>query len=134
MIIFASTHFARCKTVVIPSQTRYCKYPSQIIFSTFPDQLAARARWADRQKSNSDFCLRIVRRGHYGNNRSRISPPINSGNVYKPRIYDRERCWCNMPVAASLLLLLLLPPLLLLLLLLLLHRGATVREWSREPY
>jgi len=121
-------------------RTRYCKYPPQIIFRRkhFPNlsRVCEHAR-AARDKNPATFAAHFLhirselRRGHYGNNRSRISPAINSGSVYKPRIYDRKRCWCNISQ--------------------LLHRcccccccccycccccccGVTFRERSREPY
>lgn len=87
-------------------RTRYCKYPPQIIFRRehFPIRSRfrnARARHVPvgraGQKFSGDF-LRIrseLRHGHYGNNRSRISPAINSTSVCKPHIYDRKRCRRN---------------------------------------
>lgn len=119
-------------------RTRYCKHPPQIIFRRmyFPTHFVnARARHAPTKIATfAGHFLRIrteLRHGHYGNNRSRISPAINSGSVYKPRIYDRECCRCNTGRLLHQWLLLLLPLQLLLLLLLLLHRGATFRERSR---
>lgn len=100
-IIFASTHFARRKAVIIRGETGrdIANISAANYFSaeTFSDPLAClRTQQHERGTRPSGELTKILlrllpglflrirselRRGHYGNNRSRISPAINSGSA-----------------------------------------------------